>query len=200
LSHNSFKTKWVELNPTPQEYWFYPKESSKEYDSFSLLSDMMPFHRQGVKTHRDWLVVGFDKEEITSRINSLKTLPEDEIMIALNLGEHYRVALAHAKQLVLALPEISEHKIEKYSYRSFDTRYLYYDNRILDRPRPDLYKQMGNIFLVTRRNSRQWPGLWSFAYVTHEIPDIDMRGGVYVYPLIVNGKPNFFKSTLNVGK
>jgi predicted helicase len=32
--------------------------------------------------------------------------------------------------------------------------------------------------------------------VTHEIPDIDMRGGVYAYPLMVNGKPNFSKTFL----
>ncbi|MGD0071653.1 MAG: type ISP restriction/modification enzyme [Candidatus Bathyarchaeia archaeon] len=196
LSHNAFNTKWIELRPAPREFWFYPKENSRNYDSFPLLSDMMPFHRQGVKTHRDWLVVGFDKEEITTRLNSLKTLPEDEILIALQIGEHYRAALAHAKKLVLALPDIDEHKIERYSYRPFDTRFIYYDNRILDRPRPDLYKQMGSIFLVTRRNSRQWPGLWSFAYVTNEIPDIDMRGGVYVFPLMVNGKPNFSKTFL----
>jgi predicted helicase len=196
LSNNAVTTKWIELNPVAEEYWFYPKENSKKYDNFPLLSDIMPFHRQGVTTHRDWLVVGFDKEEIISRLNALKTLPEDEIMIALQLSEHYRSAITHAKNIVLALPKLDEHKIEKYSYRPFDTRYLYYDTKILDRPRPDLYKQLGSIFLVTRRNSRQWPGLWSFAYVTNEIPDKDMRGGVYVYPLVVNGKPNFSKTFL----
>lgn len=194
LSHDAFNTKWIELKPAPQEFWFYPKESSKSYDGFPLLSDMMPFHREGIKTHRDWLVVGFDKEEIITRLNSLKTLSEDEILIALQLGEQYRTALRHAKKLVLALPDIDEHKIERYSYRPFDTRFIYYDHGILDRPRPELYKQMGGIFLVTRRNSRQWPGLWSFAYVTNEISDIDMRGGVYVFPLVVNGKPNFSKT------
>lgn len=50
---------------------------------------------------------------------------------------------------------------------------------------------------MTRRNSRQWPGDWSFAHVTSELPDIDMRGGVYVYPLIVDGKPNFSKAVIS---
>jgi len=47
----------------------------------------MPFHRQGIKTHRDWLVVGFEKKEIITKLNSVKTLPEDEILLALGLRE-----------------------------------------------------------------------------------------------------------------
>jgi len=197
LSHDAFNTEWKELNPTPQDFWFYPRESVEKYDTFPSLSELMPFHRQGVKTHRDWLVVGFERDEISAKFNSVRTLPEDEIMFALQLSEHYRASIAHAKNLVLALPAIDEDRIIEYSYRPFDTRYLYYDTRILDRPRPELYKQLGDIFLVTRRNSRQWPGEWSFAHVTREIPDIDMRGGVFVYPLVVNGKPNFSKDIID---
>jgi hypothetical protein len=194
LSHNAFNTEWKELTPTPQDYWFYPRKDVEKYDTLPSLSELMPFHREGVKTHRDWLVVGFERDEISAKLNFVRLLPEDEIMFALQLSEHYRASVAHAKNLVLALPEIDKGRIIEYSYRPFDTRYLYYDTRILDRPRPDLYKQLGSIFLVTRRNSRQWPGEWSFAHVTRDIPDIDMRGGVYVYPLIVNGKPNFSKA------
>lgn len=85
----------------------------------------------------------------------------------------------------------------EFSYRPFDNRYLYYDTHLLDRPRPDLYKQLGNIFLVPRRNSRQWSGEWSFAYATTKLLDIDMKGGVYAFPLVVNGKPNFSKQLLS---
>lgn len=197
LLHDAFNTKWKELKPTSQYYWFYPRESVGKYDTFPSLSEMMPFHREGVKTHRDWLVVGFEKEEIVGRLNSLKLLPEDEIMLALRLGNSYRSSVTHAKNLVLGLPKIDEDRIIGYSYRPFDNRYLYYDTQILDRPRPELHKQLGSVLLVTRRNSRQWPGDWSFAHVTRELPDIDMRGGVYVYPLIVDGKPNFSKAVIS---
>ena len=194
LSHDAFNTEWEELHPTSPDYWFVPKESIGEFDKFPVLSELMTFHRQGVKTHRDWLVVGFEKEEVLERLKSLKTLPEDEIMIALQLPEHYRASVKHAKKLASELPEIFDDKVFAYSYRPFDTRYLYYDKHILDRPRPELWKQIGDVFLVTRRNSRQWSGDWSFAYVTKEIPDIDMKGGVYVFPLVVDGKPNFSKT------
>lgn len=196
LSHNALNTDWTTLNPTARYYWFFPKVSQEKYEQFPSLSDLMPFHRQGIKTHRDWLVVGFEKEEITSKLNSVKTLSEDEILLALGLRENDRPSVSHAKSLVSALPEIDGNRIIVYSYRPFDNRHLYYDTAILDRPRPDLYKQKGSLFLVTRNNSRQWPGEWSFVHATREIPDIDMRGGVYVYPFIVNGKPNFSESFL----
>jgi len=196
LSHNAFNTDWSSLYPVSNDYWLYPKERADEYDKYQLLSEIMPFHRQGVKTHRDWLVTGFEKEEIMGRLNSLKNSAEDEIMRALQLSEHYRPSVAHAKKLILE-SNIDEERIIEFSYRPFDNRYLYYDTHLLDRPRPDLYKQLGNIFLVTRRNSRQWSGEWSFAYVTTKLLDIDMKGGVYAFPLVVNGKPNFSKQFLS---
>jgi predicted helicase len=156
----------------------------------------MPFHRQGVKTHRDWLVVGFDKDEIKAKMESLRTSSEDEVISALGLTERYKASVAHSKRLVVTLPRIDASRIIEYSYRPFDDRYLYNDGLVLDRPRFDLQRQIGSVLLVTRRNSRQWPGLWSFAHVTKKLPDIDMRGGNYVFPLTVNGKPNFSRDFL----
>jgi type I restriction-modification system DNA methylase subunit len=197
LSHNALNTDWAKLNPEHPNYWFFPKKEIEKYNEFPLLSELMPFHRQGVKTHRDWLVVGFAEDEIVARMKALRTMSEDEMISAIGLKESQRPSVTHAKQLASGLSKISEDKIIKYCYRPFDYRYLYYDSHVLDRPRLDLAKQKGSIFLVTRRNSRQWPGAWSFAHVTKKLPDIDMRGGTYAFPLIVDGSPNFSRNFLN---
>jgi len=196
LSHNVSTTKWQNLDPTSPYYWFVPRQEKIQYQDFSPLNELMPFHRQGVKTHRDWLVVGFVQDEITSRIESLKTLSEDEIISALHLTERKRASISHAKKLISELSEVNENKVIEYMYRPFDSRYIYYDHKLLDRPRPELFNQTGSIFLLTRRNSRQWPGEWSFAFVTKKLPDIDMRGGVYAFPLIVNGRSNLSKELI----
>ncbi|MDT8781956.1 MAG: N-6 DNA methylase [Candidatus Bathyarchaeota archaeon] len=175
LSHSASETDWIELRPASPDYWFIPNSSLGKYAEFPLLTDLMPFQRQGVKTHRDWLVVGLKTNELSAKLNSLKTYSEDEFMLSMHLREKDRPGVVHSKRLLSNIT-IDDNKIIKYSYRPFDERYLYYDYNLLDRPRPELFKHLGSLFLVTRNNSRQWPGIWSFAHVTSELPDIDMRG------------------------
>jgi Type ISP C-terminal specificity domain len=75
---------------------------------------------------------------------------------------------------------------------------LYYDRILIDRHRPDLAKQRGTIFLITRRNSRQLSPNWTFAFVTKNLPAYRHRGGVYAFPLQVNGEPNFSRQFLDI--
>jgi hypothetical protein len=200
MSHSGSNTTWHKLSPKTPEYWFFPSKNLKNYENFLLLSELMPFHRQGVKSHRDWLVVGFDRNEMIKRIENVKNFSIDEIMSGMQLSERYRRSVSHSKKLVMGLPDLKNGKIIEYSYRPFDARYIYYDTKLLDRARPELHKQLGSLFLITRRNSRQWRGTWSFVHITEKLPDIDMKGGVYAFPLVVNEKPNFASEFLNWAK
>jgi predicted helicase len=195
-TNDVFTTKWEEITPIEPNYWFFPKKETKEYKKFIPINEIMPFHRQGIKTHRDWLVVGFSKDEILTKISSIKNMEEEEIVSALQLSESDKPAVTIAKKLVAALPETDDKLIIDYSYRPFDDRYIYYSKNVIDRPRPDLKKQMSSLALITRRNSRQWPGDWTFAYVTQKLPDIDMRGGNFVFPTIKDNEPNFSRELL----
>lgn len=75
---------------------------------------------------------------------------------------------------------------------------MYYDKILIDRHRPDLARQSGTIFLITRRNSRQWTTDWTLAFVTKNLPDVDMRGGIYAFPMKVDGSPNFSRQFLDI--
>jgi Type ISP C-terminal specificity domain len=157
----------------------------------------MPFHQQGIKTHRDWLVIDYEDTEIKSRIEFLRSHTEEEILGAYNLSESYRTAVSGAIKKVKALPPVRQDALVDYLYRPFDNRRLYYDPILIDRHRPDLARQYGTIFLITRRNSRQWTTNWSFAFVTKNLPDNDMRGGVYAFPMKVDSAPNFSRGFLD---
>jgi predicted helicase len=199
LSTNDFySTNWQTLDPKSPFFWFFPKKDKKEYQDFPPLDQIMPFHQQGVKTHRDWLVVGYEDAEINSRIESLRSYTEDEILAAYNLSESHRSSVSGAKELVQALPTLRNEDLIDYLYRPFDNRRLYYNPILIDRHRPSLARQDGTIFLITRRNSRQWRPNWTFAFVTKNLPDIDMRGGVYSFPMKVDGSPNFSRQFLDI--
>jgi N-6 DNA Methylase len=98
LSTNDlYSTNWQSLDPKSPFFWFFPKKDKKEYQDFYSLDQMMPFHQQGIKTHRDWLVVGYEDSEIKSRIESLRRDPEDKIMIDWKLSERNRPSISNAK-------------------------------------------------------------------------------------------------------
>jgi predicted helicase len=177
LSTNDlYSTNWQALDPKPPFFWFFPKEDKKEYQDFPSLEQIMPFHQQGVKTHRDWLVVGYEDAEIRSRIESLRSYTEEKMLAAYNLSKSHRSSVSGAIELVKALPALRKDALIDYLYRPFDNRRLYYDKFLIDRHRPDLARQSGTIFLITRRNSRQWTTDWTFAFVTKNLPDVDMCG------------------------
>ena len=130
---------------------FKPMEVGDGWQGWPSLPDLFPTSFPGVKTSRDSLLVDVDLGPLKGRVEDY-------------FGSEATV-----------LPGPDEAAYIPYSYRPFDTRWLYWepDSGLLDRPRP-YYKPHvfgGNLWLVTQQNPRRE---WSPPQVISSIGCLDL--------------------------
>lgn len=187
LEENDVKTtKWQELQPKESYYFLVPKNFRSEYtyNKFLRVLDIYGDYRSGVSTLRDHFVVAFNKHELIDRMNIFKSnLSDDLIKSALNLKDtrDWNLHLAREK----FIKNNFEENIYLYSYRSFDSRLICYDQSLFDRgcSRIELMSNFfeANLGLILRRTSEKE---WHHCFITDSIMDMNyLEARTYVFPL-----------------
>ncbi|MCP4406121.1 MAG: DNA methyltransferase [bacterium] len=165
-------TNWQTLTPQEPHYFFVPKDFDlldeyeagwKVIDIFgtgNLKSDQGQNWGIGVKTNRDYLLVGFDKKEIERRISQLEdaTVSNEEIKQKFGLKdgtywntERERQKLRNADWRKNLLP---------YTCRPFDTRFVLFQPNLIEINRGGASKfvmehlKQDNLALLTMRRIR----------------------------------------------
>ncbi len=114
---------------------YSPITVSSGWADWPALPELFPTSFPGVKTSRDKLVVDIDLYKLKARI-----------------ADYFNSNYTHG-------PSPKEDGFIPYTYRPFDTRWLYWgtDGGLLDRPRPDYKKQTfdGNLWLEARQRESQ---------------------------------------------
>ncbi len=110
----------------------------------------------GIGTYRDYLVVGITREEIIHRIRLIiGTLPDELVKQALGIKDTKKWGFSRAREKVKK--KELENQIYGYAYRPFDSRWICYEQSLIDRDRFTLMKHLlrgnhkGNIALITSR-------------------------------------------------
>jgi predicted helicase len=99
-------------------------------------------------------------------------MSENDLKIKYNLGKNYAEFILKNKEQL----KIENDKFIKCSYRPFDDRYTYFDNKILWRWRVDIMQHFlkgENVGLVT---ARQCVGDWQYIFCTKLINEFNLTG------------------------
>ncbi len=114
-----------------------------------LLSQIFPFHREGVQTNRDAIATARSQEELVSRLEALA-----QGQIPLSPSRHFDPGQARAA-LQKALEE-GELGIRKLAYRPLDSRVFCSLPALCHRPRPELLSAMqhSSLALLAVRKDR----------------------------------------------
>lgn len=72
-THDVLSTDWQELKPQAPFYLLIPQNTDllSEYDQGWKMTDVMPVHVYGFKSHRDNYAISFEKKEIQKRVTDL---------------------------------------------------------------------------------------------------------------------------------
>jgi len=142
---------------------FLPHAFGADYFTWPLLPELFPASFPGVKTSRDDVVVDIDKERLVEAVQAY---------LQANSGAAYEA-----------------NKITRYAYRPFDIRWLYWDEAILDRARPDYFPhvQPGNAWLEARQ--RQSMEHFDRGLFTHVLADNLGNGLSSYFPLYLYAAP-----------
>ena len=127
---------------------FAPVKVSDDWQDWPALPELFPAYFPGVNTGKDYLLVDIDLDRLRARVK-----------------DHF-----DSSETDLAAP--NPDGFIPFTYRPFDTRWLYWesDNGLLDRPRPD-YKphvMKGNLWLSSAQHLRKGE-TEPQAYFTHEM-------------------------------
>jgi type I restriction-modification system DNA methylase subunit len=139
-------------------FFFTPKafENIDEYCNYFSVKDVFLVYQNGLKTDRDDLFFGLDKNELSAR---MKKFYSDEGMLDA-FRKEYKVENSSSYDLLSRRSStcFQEGNIHKCIYRPFDFRWLYYSVGLTSRPAWKVMQHMlerDNISLICLRQARR---------------------------------------------
>ena len=192
LSDNSLKNIAFNIfDPFKNNYLFKKIDDTllKSYNYGINPTTLFQINVMGFQTHRDDFCIADNKISLAKKLYefSQNTNSEDEI------SKDYGVKSSSDFNIQKAQTELSKVDIEKEiikcDYRPFETKYIYFDKIVVDRPRKELLthsKNKKNLILgIGRQGMAVGDIQWCLTIVSKNPVDANMfrRGGVNLFPL-----------------
>lgn len=185
---------------------FRPLTTDADYGTWPLIADLFAYSSPGVKTSRDLELIEIDREILVERMQAYFDGDSENAVIARiapGLMESTKRFDARKTRAALIKQGYTSGKVLEYSYRPFDTRYLYWhpQTKLLDEKRDQLFHcvEDGNWFLTCRQKGERTNEGSPF-YATPHLPDWHLtRPGSMCFPLKLRAEKAMF-STVNVSK
>jgi predicted helicase len=144
-----------QLQPSAPHYAWVVRDESllAQYQQGLSVQELFTVNSVGIVTSRDNLVLDYDKQSLSIRMQQFFSLTPDEVKTALGVGENKLWTIASAQ----ARTKFSSGFIQRIAYRPFDLRYIYNDPEMIERPRGDVMRHMlagDNVGLITARSNK----------------------------------------------
>jgi predicted helicase len=185
---------WQQLEVKAPEYFFAVKDfkSILEYENGFKINELFPINNSGIQTKRDAIFVNLDEQKLINIVDRLLagTLTKiEETDLNVENSSSYKL-LDKIKKV-----KFSNSFVNKYSYRPFDDRKIYYDKDLIGR---SFYSTMqhlknDNLGLLV---PRQCADDWHYIFISNKLVDINLTGnaGAFgasnVFPLYTYPKTN----------
>ncbi|RZL42658.1 MAG: hypothetical protein EOP00_23255, partial [Pedobacter sp.] len=155
--HSLDTLEWKILQPVSPNYFFVKKnfESLEVYNKGFNISEAFNLMSSGIKTHRDHLVVDFDKKALSERIvqfYDVDSFTDSEVQKKFSLKNNSDFKIETARRS----DSFNNEKLHLITYRPFDARWIYFDTSLIDRGREKVMNHIlqGSICLICFRQSR----------------------------------------------
>jgi hypothetical protein len=208
--HDLKTTAWQVLKPSTPEYFFVPQLTSEsisaEYKTWFKVTEIFPVNVLGFQTHRDDFAIAYDRETMVKRVRDMR----DGLLSDADFGARYEVKdsgswkIAQARKGIRDLKATWEKPLIQCAYRPFDTRWSYYSQLIMDRPRRELLDHVaGKNNLVGLFMRQMQDGIPHTHFFVSNTPPIDRifacsRGAASAFPLYLTDKLQLEKRIPNL--
>lgn len=200
FENNLNNIEWKELKLESPFFLFVPQDENKKakYDKGISVKDMFRISGVGITTAHDDFVIDEDKEKLLQKFNDFKnSSPNSD-----ELHKKFNVAKKDGWDILKGWQNIQEDKnlskyIQKIVYRPFDTRYIFYEDKLVWRCVKDIMEHFindkKNIALNVSKQSKV-SGSWQSSFITDTIVDFSLMGGGntgagHVFPLYIYDTP-----------
>jgi hypothetical protein len=178
LINRQEQVKYTEFQPSLEiGLPFMPHTVGADYFTWAKLPELFPVSFPGVKTSRDDIVVAVDKDRLIERVKAhLSSQPQKAF---------------------------TSEKIVRYCYRPMDMRWLYWDDGILDRARPEYFSHVKPDNLWIEARQRQPMEQFDRGLFTRHLSDQIGNGMSSFFPLYLydtlKAQPGLFDGVPTVG-
>ncbi|MBI2807581.1 MAG: N-6 DNA methylase [Planctomycetes bacterium] len=170
-----------------------------DWATYPALDDLFGYNGSGVMPGRTWIIAP-DAESLVRRWQKLiKAKPEQKEALFVPHLNHGKLGDRHVNRVITkGLPgyasnpkTIGDEKGEclepvQYAFRSFDRQWIIPDNRVINRPNPELWRAHSNKQIYLTAIHRTSPTNGPALTITGLIPDLDHYKGSFggrVFPL-----------------
>ena len=197
----SIKLQDLELKEPNYYFVFKDMKGEKGYSRFTPLVSIFSEFSSGVKTHRDGFVLDNSKDKLERKLMmfSNKKLDDQTLISAFDLKDTGTWKIRKARE-EFTKNEIKDELFRKYSYRLFDTQWIYYDKNLIERSRDENIWKMdeNNLALITSKQLSTFP--FKHGFVSQFAPDICLlslqtKESAYVFPLYLHEEKHYVISS-----
>ena len=187
IGHHSLnQVNFKSLKPAAPRYFFTPKDYrlESEYQKGFSVADLMPVNVSGIVTMGDKFAIADTETELKKRLTDFlsNSLSESELKQKFSLGKNYAKYITDNKGKIV----LKDDKYVKISYRPFDEKWTYFDNKLLWRWRVNVMRHFlagENIGLVAAKRQSS-PGSYNNVFITNKMTEGHFRVDInYVFPL-----------------
>jgi len=213
LNENDFKsTNWINIEPENPQYLFVPqnKKLKSEYNNYFYLPDILIHYSLGVLTKRDALVVGNSEDDLLENFSKFSDLSYSDIECAelFNISIKDKDKWDITKSRDIARQGFKKDLLQKYLYRPFDYRSIYYHKSFIARPNTRIMHNLVNngdnyALVIGRQGQATGSKLWDVVFITNCLIDqnIFRRGGGTVFPkMTFSNDDGFLKTKYNINE
>jgi hypothetical protein len=202
------KTKWKKVQPCKPFHLFIPQDGDlrAEYERGWKITDAMPVNSLGMLTKRDNLVVDFDSQALSGKLDQFLdiSLSDGDVsrLFGIPLRDQDRWDLHVARETVRP---IKSRSFVPYSYRPFDCRTLFHEPALIARCNPRVLghlRQNNRSLLIGRQGLSVGSDSWNLIFSADCFSDqnIFRRGGATVFPLYLEPEQSAPKSKSGLSK
>ena len=146
LNKNAFnENNYIVIEPTSPWYFFIPRhtKSIRHYLEWKSITEVLPINSSGITTHRDNFVIDFNENRLRNRILQFRNLsvPDEVIINAFKLKDSHDWKVSDARKRISKDANWNTY-YRKILYRPFDIRSIYYNEKMIDRGRPEVMRHM----------------------------------------------------------
>ncbi len=125
-------TAWQKLAPTAPLFLFRPRDEEllPEYEKGWKVTEIFPVNGWGIATRKDYLLVDFVREKLVKKFKDIRNLSAREAISKYAIKESPHWSFENAKK---QLSTDTEAQVRSILFRSFDTRYIYYEKFMIER-------------------------------------------------------------------
>lgn len=185
-------TPWEILTPNSPFYFFIRRDEvlKPEYENGWKVNEIFPLQRSGIITARDEFVVDFEPGPIKKRLDLFlnKSLSDEEVQEKLSLSENYMWRVSTARKQLMSVNDWESY-FNKFLYRPFDIRSIYFHKSVVWRTREEITRHIiagENLVLTLSGQTKDAFGAFATKYlVGHKAVaryDVNYAFPLYLYP------------------